>query len=100
MRVIHMTKVRGIGGCERHLLQLLPALRARGIDARFLSLDAGGDAERFHRALDERAVPYKRVACGSDVSPRLGRDVVRAVRAERPDLLHTHMVHADVYGAV
>ena len=64
-----MTKVEGIGGAEQHLLQLLPTLRDRGIDARFLSLDAGGDADRFHRALDQRQVPYERVHCGSDVSP-------------------------------
>ena len=30
----------------------------------------------------------------------MARDVIRAVRAERPDLLHTHLVHADVYGAI
>jgi len=28
----------------------------------------------------------------------MGRDVVRAVRAEQPALVHTHLVHADVYG--
>lgn len=99
MKVLHATKVTGIGGAEQHLLALLPALRARGIDARFLSLDAGGDAERFHRALDEREVPWRRVRCGVDASPRLAFDVIRAVRAEAPDLLHTHMVHADAYGS-
>jgi glycosyltransferase involved in cell wall biosynthesis len=92
--------VQGIGGAEQHLLALLPALRERGVDARFLSLDGGLDAERFHRALAGRDVPYVRVPIGGDVSPRVARDVVRAVRAERPDLLHTHMVHADVYGSV
>jgi glycosyltransferase involved in cell wall biosynthesis len=30
----------------------------------------------------------------------MARDVIRAVRAERPDLLHTHLVHADVYGSI
>ena len=30
----------------------------------------------------------------------MARDVIRAVRAERPDLVHTHLVHADVYGGV
>jgi glycosyltransferase involved in cell wall biosynthesis len=100
MRVLHSTKVRGVGGAEQHLLTLLPALRERGVDARFLSLDAGGDAERFHRALGERGIPYTRVRCGSDFSPRLAHDVLRVVRAERPDVLHTHMVHADVYGSV
>ena len=100
MRVLHATKVRGIGGAEQHLLALLPALRARGVDARFLSLDAGGDADRFHRALAERGIPYVRVPAGGDVSPRLVRDIVRVVRAESPSLLHTHMVHADVYGSL
>lgn len=100
MRVLHATKVQGVGGAEQHLLALLPALRERGVDARFLSLDAGGDADRFHRALDERSIPWRRVRCGLDMSPALAARVARAVRAERPDLLHTHMVHADVYGSV
>jgi glycosyltransferase involved in cell wall biosynthesis len=100
MRVLHVLKVQGIGGAEQHLLQLLPALRAQGIDARFLSLDAGGDAERFHRALEARGVPYRRVAAGLDISPRLATATVAAIRTERPDVVHTHMVHADVYGSV
>lgn len=95
-----MTKVRGIGGAEQHLLALLPALRERGIDATFLSLDAGVDADRFHRALDQREIPWRRVPCGFDISPQLAVDVTRAVRDERPDLVHTHMVHADAYGSL
>ena len=100
MKVLHLIKVKGVGGAEQHLLALLPALRERGIDARVLSLDAGADADRFHRALDDRGVPWRRVATGLDVSPRLVASVVRATRAERPDLLHTHMVHGDVYGSI
>jgi glycosyltransferase involved in cell wall biosynthesis len=100
MKVLHMTKVQGIGGAEQHLLALLPALRDAGVDARFLSLDAGGDAERFHSALDERGVPWTKVRCGLDLSPRLAATVAARVRAERPDLLHTHMVHADAYGSL
>lgn len=100
MKVLHLTKVRGIGGAEQHLLQLLPALRRSGVDARFLSLDAGGDAERFHAALDEADIPWSRVPCGPHVSPRLAVAVARAVARERPDLVHAHMVHADVYGSI
>jgi glycosyltransferase involved in cell wall biosynthesis len=100
VKLLHVMKVQGIGGAEQHLLQLLPALREQHIDARFLSLDAGKDADRFHRALDARGVPWRRVRCGVDVSPWLAASVISAVRAERPDLLHTHMVHADVYGSI
>lgn len=101
MRVLHVHKVRGISGSEGHLLALLPALRASGVDARFLGLDVtGSDAPRFYERLDELGVPHRQVRCGWDVSPRMTRDLIGAVRAERPDLLHTHLVHADVYGAI
>ena len=96
-----MHKLTGIGGSERHLLTLLPALRERGIDARFLGLDVpGSDAGRFYRELAEAAVPFRSVRCTLDVDPRLAAAVTTAVRAEEPDLLHTHLVHADVYGAL
>ncbi|NUT55962.1 MAG: glycosyltransferase family 4 protein [Thermoleophilia bacterium] len=101
MRVLHLHKLTGVSGSEGHLLALLPALRERGVDARFLGLDVPGtDAPRFYERLEELQVPYRRVRCGLDVSPRLARDVVRAVRAESPDLLHTHLVHGDVYGSI
>ena len=100
MKVLHVVKVQGIGGAEQHLLALLPALRERGVDARVLSLDGGLDAERFHRALEDRDVPYARVPCGRDVSPSLARAVTAEVRYTAPDLLHTHMVHADIYGSI
>jgi len=101
VRILHVHKLTGISGSEGHLLALLPALRAAGVDARFLGLDVPGtDAPLFYERLDEQGVPNRRVRCGPDVSPRMARDVVRAVRAERPDLLHTHLVHADVYGAI
>jgi glycosyltransferase involved in cell wall biosynthesis len=101
VKVVHLHKITGVSGSERHLLTLLPALRRRGIDAQMLSLGVDGtDAPRFYRALDELGVPNTVVRCGHDLSPRLARDVVRAVRANRPDLLHTHLVHGDVYGSI
>ena len=101
MKVLHLHKLTGVSGSENHLLALLPALREREVDARFLGLDVPGtDVRPFHERLDELGVPHRSVRCGLDVSPRLARDVIRAVRAERPDLLHTHLVHADVYGAI
>ena len=100
MKVLHMTKVQGIGGAEQHLLALLPALRERGVDARLLSLDAGDDAERFHQALDERGVPWRASRAASTSRPGWPARSCTAVRGERPDLLHTHMVHGDVYGSI
>jgi glycosyltransferase involved in cell wall biosynthesis len=101
VRVVHVHKITGVSGSERHLLALLPALRERGVDARFLGLDvAGTDAPRFYEELEAVGVPFEHVRCSHDVNPRMARDVVRAVRRSSPDLLHTHLVHGDVYGSI
>lgn len=99
MRVLHLQRIGGIGGSERHLLELLPALRESGVDARFLGLDdTGASPEPFYAALAVDDVPFERLPCPRDLDPGLARRVRAAVRAARPDVVHTHLVHADVYG--
>jgi len=99
MRVLHLHRIGGIGGSERHLLELLPALRDRNVDARFLGLDDTSAApDPFYEALAERQVPFERLACPRDLDPGLARRVRASVRASRPDVVHTHLVHADAYG--
>jgi glycosyltransferase involved in cell wall biosynthesis len=96
VRVLHVHRIGGIGGSERHLLTLLPALAARGVDVHFLGLDDPARApDPFYEAL---TVPYERVPAPRDVDPVLAWRVRRAAR--RADLVHTHLVHADVYGAL
>jgi glycosyltransferase involved in cell wall biosynthesis len=100
MNVLHLQRIGGIGGSERHVLELLPALRARGIDARFLGLDNTAAApDPFYEVLSARGVPFDRLACPRDVDPGLARRTSALVQRYRPDLVHTHLVHADVYGA-
>jgi glycosyltransferase involved in cell wall biosynthesis len=96
VNVLHIHRIGGIGGSERHLLTLLPALAERGLDVRFLGLDDPGRApDPFYAAL---TVPYERLSARRDVDPRLALRVRRVVRSA--DLVHTHLVHADVYGAL
>ena len=101
MRILHLHKITGISGSERHLLSLLPALRERGVDARFLGLDVPDtDAARFYSELAAAGVPFEQVRCTLDANPRMAVEVVRAVRHTRPDLLHSHLVHGDIYGSI
>jgi glycosyltransferase involved in cell wall biosynthesis len=99
MRVLHVQKVHGMGGSERHLLDLVPRLRQRGIDATFCALVEPG-AEEFVARLGDAGVPTRTVPAGRDVNPWLAIRLARVVRAERPDVVHTHLVHADTYGLV
>jgi glycosyltransferase involved in cell wall biosynthesis len=101
VRVTHIHKITGIGGSERHLLTLLPALRERGVDARFLGLDVpGSDFALFYAELRAAGVPFQQVRCTTDLNPRMAAAVIQAVRGSRPDLLHTHLVHGDIYGSI
>ena len=88
MRVVHVHRIGGIGGSERHLLTLLPALAAKGVDVRFVGLDMPG-ADPFY---EELSVPFARL--------KRPWKLPGALRRDKPDLVHTHLVHADVYGAI
>jgi glycosyltransferase involved in cell wall biosynthesis len=98
VKVAHIHRMRGVGGSERHLLTLLPALAERGTEAVFVGLDdPTWDAEPFYRELNVERV---RLPAPGDLDPRLLVSLRRALRSLRPDVVHTHLVHADVYGAL
>ena len=95
MRVAHVHRIRGIGGSERHLLTLLPALAELGIEPVLVGLDdPAWDPADFYGAL---TVPAIRIPSPRDLDPLL---LARLVRSLRADVVHTHLVHADVYGGL
>ena len=95
MRVLHVHRMRGIGGSERHLLTLLPALAERGVDVRFVGLDdPTWNPVDFYGAL---RVPAARIPAPRDLDPLL---LARLAIRMRADVVHTHLVHADVYGGL
>jgi glycosyltransferase involved in cell wall biosynthesis len=97
MRVLHIQKVKGIGGSERHLLSLLPSLVAHGLDVR-ICVAASGVADRFLERLRDTGVETVVVPAGPDLNPFLLSAIFREIRRFRPDVVHTHLIHADVHG--
>lgn len=97
--VLHLAKVAGISGSEAHLLSLLPALVQRGWDVRFLMLhEHEPGAWQFARALTAQGVKLDSIPLGADVDPLAFVRVCAYLGRTRPTILHTHLVHADVYG--
>jgi glycosyltransferase involved in cell wall biosynthesis len=96
--ILHVQKVAGISGSEAHLLSLLPALRARGWDVRMLMLHENEPgAWDFARALEARGVPLDAIRVRADVDPIAFLQLVGYLVRHRPELLHTHLVHAEWY---
>jgi glycosyltransferase involved in cell wall biosynthesis len=97
--VLHVQKVAGISGSEAHLLQLLPDLKQRGWDIRFLMLhEQEPGAWEFARELEAGGVPVDGIPMHADVDPGTFLRVVGYLMTNRPTILHTHLIHADAYG--
>ncbi|MCC6801522.1 MAG: glycosyltransferase family 4 protein, partial [Anaerolineae bacterium] len=88
-------------GAERHLLILLPALRARGVDVSLLLLeDPAHPVADMAAELEAAGVPVRRIPIYRHVDlPVIGR-LRRALRDLRPQIVHTHLIHADLYGMI
>jgi glycosyltransferase involved in cell wall biosynthesis len=97
--VLHLQKVAGISGSEAHLLSLLPRLKERGWDVRFLMLhEHEPGAWDFARELTARGIPLDSIPLAADVDPVAFLRLAAYLGRLRPRILHTHLVHADVYG--
>jgi glycosyltransferase involved in cell wall biosynthesis len=97
--VLHLQKVAGISGSEAHLLSLLPRLKERGWDIRFMMLhEHEPGAWEFARELKARGIPLDSIPLAADVDPIAFLRLAAYLARMRPRILHTHLVHADVYG--
>jgi glycosyltransferase involved in cell wall biosynthesis len=99
MKVLHIQKVTGIGGSERHLLTLLPALSERGVEVQMCIL-GDGDHHRFEKLAEAAEVEYLTLPAGRDLDPRTVGRIHGVIRRVNPDIVHTHLIHADLYGQI
>jgi glycosyltransferase involved in cell wall biosynthesis len=92
---LHVQKVSGISGSEAHLLSVLPLLRDRGLDVAMVVLHEGeSGAGEFVERLRASGVPTEAWRMRFDLDPTVPARLAR----RRPDILHTHLVHADLLG--
>lgn len=98
MHILHITKATGIAGSENHLLTLLAGLREMGADARLLLLvKPDNPVEALAQAAAARGIPVERETIRGHVDPALLARLTRRLRAARPDIVHTHLLHADLH---
>ncbi len=101
MKVAHLIKATRIGGAERHLLVLLNALRDRDIDAHLLLLvEADNLMDNLVAEANEREIPVQRIVIHSHLDLPVINRIRSRLRQLAPDILHTHLIHADTFGMI
>src|SRR5207237_10053935 len=86
-------------GSEGRVRALLRRLRERGWNVRVLMLHENEPgAWDFARELTARGVPLDAMPLAADVDPLAFCRLVAYLLRVRPQILHTHLVHADAYG--
>lgn len=98
MRVCHLIHELGPGGAEHVLVDLARVAPGAGIEMRVLSLMPLGE-HRYPQLLSELGVRVDSLDLPSRWDPRGLRRAVRLLRPDPPDLLHSHLKHADLVAA-
>ena len=101
MRVVHIIKVTRISGAERHLLLLLAGLRSHDVDARLVILvERDKPMDEMLAEAADRDIPTTSLVIRRDYDLALLWRLRALLRDQNPDLVHTHLVHADLFGYV
>ncbi|MDL1900863.1 hypothetical protein FBR02_08845, partial [Anaerolineae bacterium CFX9] len=101
MRVVHIIKATGIAGAERHLLTLLPGLRQHHFDVRLILMhNPGQPLDDYTALMEARGVLVERVAIARHTDISVIRRLHDQLQFDQPDIVHTHLLHADLYGAL
>jgi len=100
MKIIHIIKGLGLAGAENHLITLLDGLRHHhDIDAQLLLwVTPTQQADDVYQAAIDRQIPVERWTMQGHLDMKLLWRLIRYLRYEKPDAVHTHLVHAETFG--
>ena len=100
-RVVHIIKATGIAGAEKHLLTLLPALERENLDIHLIVLtEPCKPVPELFSALRAVEVVAERMIIRGHLDPTLPPRLALRLRSLVPVLVHTHLLHADLYGTL
>lgn len=100
-RICHITKATGGAGSERHLLTLLTSLdKVKYQVTLILLVEQDKPLDDFARRFEEEGIQVERVVISGDIDPLLVWWLYRLFRGSSYDLVHTYLIHADLYGTL
>lgn len=97
-RIIHIIKVKGVSGAENHLLTLLSEL-SRDVQIHLIMLvEMQNLMTDFVSDFKKNGVEVTRIVINHHSDFSLIWKIYYLIRKIRPHIVHTHLIHADLYG--
>jgi glycosyltransferase involved in cell wall biosynthesis len=99
--VLHVQKVANIAGSEKYLLTLLPRIKESGYEPTMLVLtDRHDHPSSFVNEMQSVGIETEVMPILGDLNPRLLSRLVHFLQQRNYDIVHTHLLHADLYGGI
>lgn len=103
MKILFVQKEGGIFGAENYQLKIIPELIRRGYTIHFLRLytnHQGGKGGRFIELLNSFGAKTFEINIGRVINPLNLIRINRIIKNGQYDLVHTHLIHADIHLAL
>jgi glycosyltransferase involved in cell wall biosynthesis len=100
-RIVHIIKATGIAGAEQHLITMLPELDRQSFDVFVIVLtEPRKPVDKLFRAFQQSGVTAERMIINRHIDPSLVIRLILRLRDLAPSIVHTHLIHADLYGTI
>ena len=101
LKLCHVIKATSVGGAENHLLALLPRLDAAKFDVSLTVLVEPRNSMRsWIDSLTRQGIHVNSLPIRGNLDPLALASLWWSFERARYDLLHTHLIHADLYAGL
>ena len=103
MRILHVIYTHGVGGAEKYLKHLLPGLKAYGIDCDLVVIctkKAENTFADYCNVVNGLGIKTTLIVAEKYDILKTAKAINKYLKTEHIGILHTHLFHADLMGAV
>ncbi len=103
MKILFAQKIVGIAGSENYLLNMIPAMKRKGIEVEFLCLypvNKEGSYNDFNAVLQSHGVKIHKVCYVKNPTIKVLKEIAQIIQSTNYDIVHSHLIHADLFLAL
>jgi len=103
MKVLFIQIVQGLAGSEKYFIEIMPMLKAKGIDCEFLCVHLSEDKDKYKLVTDplEKArVKVHFIETKSRLNYNLLKNINKVIKKGAYDFVNTHLIYGEVWLAL